>query len=122
MLQSSISLNFLFCLLNVNFFFIFLFKIFQDIKRGKMNNLSTFESNFGRMSPVECYKLNAIAVFYIVLFVFSSVVNFGVIWAIYVIKEKKGPLQWLIIFHSILNIIATLSELPFLIVSCFKCR
>ncbi len=73
-------------------------------------------------SPVECYKLQIISLTYIVL-LFASLVTNGLIFLANILyRGQKSALQILVFSHTIINIFATVTEFPILIISDALCR
>ena len=74
------------------------------------------------LSPVKCYKLNIIAVYCMILFLFSSISNALVLRKLHLKKKKKNPFEVFMITLTAFNLIGTLIELPFVITSNLFCR
>ena len=73
-------------------------------------------------SPVECYKLQIISLTYAVLFFVSLGTN-GLIFVANILnKGSKSALQILVFSHTTINIFATITEFPILIISDALCR
>jgi hypothetical protein len=72
--------------------------------------------------PVDCYTLNYIGVYCIVLFVISFISNTTLL--ILIIKFSKELLKnnLLMMWLIILNLIGTLIEFPLVAISAFKCK
>ena len=89
---------------------------------NKMLNISTL-TNFDLESPLECHQLNILACVYSIILVVSLVINCIILWAEFSGgKDPKRSLHWLIITHTILNILGTTLELPFLIATNISCK
>ena len=80
------------------------------------------ETFYGVSSPVECFKLNLIAIYCIVIFVLSLVFNSLLIIVFYIYKDLTSPLNPFIITLTIFNLAGTLIEFPFVIASNFYCK
>ena len=74
------------------------------------------------ISPIECYKLNIIAVYCIALFFASVITNCIQLKYFYANKKLRLPYDIFTITLSIINLIGTILELPFVILSNFYCR
>lgn len=85
------------------------------------NETASF-SYYGRMSPVECYKLNMIAVYCIVLFILSVLFNFSLVLIFARYKEMRTNLNMFVFTLTILNLIGTISELSLVIPSNMYCK
>ena len=77
---------------------------------------------YGVESPVECFNLNLIAIYCIVVVVLSLIFNSLLIVVFYVYKDLSSPLNPFIITLTIFNLVGTLIEFPFVIVSNFYCK
>lgn len=92
------------------------------MKSEILNLNSTFMNPGGVYSPVECRKLKIVAIYSAFVFVMSVTFNSKMILLFIKHKELFNSLNIFIITIAILNIFATLGELPFIIVSNFFCR
>ncbi|RNA35867.1 melanopsin [Brachionus plicatilis] len=79
-------------------------------------------SKFGQLSPIECYKLNIVSLFCIILFICSFSFNSILLWVFYMSKELRSPLNIIMIALTILNLTGTITELPTVIVTNYTCR
>lgn len=77
---------------------------------------------FNTTSPVECYKLNILAVYCMILFALSLIFNSLLLWIFFRHKELRSNLNMLIIALTALNLFASCIEFPFVITSNLKCR
>lgn len=77
---------------------------------------------FERLSPVECYKLNIIACYCIILLVLSVTFNSTLLLIFYRYKKLRTSLNMFIMSITFLNLIGSLSEFSFVIPSNFFCR
>lgn len=87
-----------------------------------MENLSSEIDFFERLSPIECYKLNIIACYCIILLVLSVTFNSLLLLIFFRHKKLRNSLNMLIITITFLNLIGSLSEFSFVIPSNFQCR
>ena len=71
---------------------------------------------------VECYKLVPIATYCIILFIVALTTNLALIWILLKNKELLHNANILILALSVLNIIGSLLELPFVLVSAILCK
>lgn len=74
------------------------------------------------ISPVKCEYLKIIAFYCLLVYILSLLFNSMIIG--FFLKNKKhiNPLNLLIIALAVLNVFATLGEIPLVIVSNFQCR
>ena len=72
--------------------------------------------------PTECYKLRIVGVLTTLLFIFSTTFNGILLYAFIKHKKLRTPLNIYIIAISVLNLVSTIIELPFIIVSNFYCK
>ena len=77
---------------------------------------------YNRISPVECYKLNWISVYCFFLFISSFVFNVILLWVFYKYKELRTTLNMFVIALTALNLLATCSELPIVMMTNWYCR
>ena len=77
---------------------------------------------YTRVSPVTCWKLNIIAVYCIFLFVSSILVNGTLLWIFFKVKELRTPINIFVIVFTVLSLIGSSVETPFVITSNFACR
>ena len=85
--------------------------------------LSFNETNmFDRESPIECYKLNIIAVYCIILFLTCIIYNLLLLLIFYKHKKLRTNLNIFIIALTILNLFGAVSQFIFVIPSNLYCR
>nr|QVK45896.1 G protein-coupled receptor [Proales similis] len=77
---------------------------------------------YSRPSPVDCWKLNLVAVYCVVLFALSVTFNSLLLWIFFRYKELRSPVNTFIIAITILNLVGSMSEFPFVITSNLYCR
>ena len=87
-------------------------------------NSTTFENNiiFDQISPVECYKLQVIGAFCMVLITLSTLSNGKLLHLFLKNKSLKSPINAVLFTICALNLLATLTELPLVAINCFSCR
>ena len=85
------------------------------------SNISVIDP-FDRPSPVECYKLAIIGVFFLTLGFASVIFNGLLLWIFFLYKELRNSMNAFIIALTICNLLATCTEFPFVIGSNFSCR
>ncbi len=88
-------------------------------------NSTNFENDeiaYDKISPVECYKLQIIGAFCMVLITLSTLSNTKFIYLFLKNKPLKSPMNALLFTISTLNLFATLTELPLVVINCFSCR
>ena len=83
---------------------------------------SASASILGSQSPIECSKLQIIAIICSVLFVASLASNSLLLHMLITCKHLKQPVNTFLIALTICNIVGTLFELPFTIASNLMCR
>ena len=77
---------------------------------------------YGKNSPIECYKLNLIAVYCIILLILSVFFNALLLLIFARYRELRISLNMFIIALTVLNLIGTITELSLVIPSNIKCR
>jgi hypothetical protein len=73
-------------------------------------------------SPIECYKLNILSIFCIIIFVLSLFFNFSLLMIFVSFKKLRTNINVLIIFITFMNLFMTITVLPFVIQSNLHCR
>lgn len=91
----------------------------HEVDHFLISNVQNYSLNY---SPVECKKLQIVAIYSILLFILSIVFNSKMVFVFLKYKELFNSLNIFIISLSVLNIFATLGELPFIIISNLYCR
>ena len=89
---------------------------------GISNASLTEYDQYNRLSPVECWKLNILAVYCVILFTSSIIINGSLMLVFIKTKELRTPVNLYLIVFTILSLIASFSEGPFVIASNFSCR
>lgn len=74
------------------------------------------------VSPALCYKLQALGVISILMFIACIVFNTFLLWVFLKNKELQSSFNMFIVALSILNLVGSFLEFPFIIVSNFYCR
>ncbi len=74
------------------------------------------------LSPIECTILNGISIFLIIIFLLSLILNLYVLVIFYKNKELHKPINLAIVVLTVANLLGTLLEFPFTILSNFYCR
>lgn len=72
--------------------------------------------------PVQCYKLQIIGVVCCILFATGVFFNGILLWAFIRHKQLRTPINYYVIGLTILNLIGSLFELPFIMVSNLYCK
>ena len=72
--------------------------------------------------PTECFKLRILGVLSTLLFILSTTFNGVLLHAFIKHKQLRTPLNIYIIAISVLNLVSTIIELPFVIVSNLYCK
>ena len=73
-------------------------------------------------SPTECYKLRIVGVLTTLLFIFSTIFNGILLYAFIKHKQLRTSLNIYIIGITVLNLVSTIIELPFIMVSNLYCK
>ena len=77
---------------------------------------------YERQSPVGCTFLKFISFYLTAIFICGVICNCLLIWIFCSNKHLRTNLNIFIITLSVINLLATVSEVPFVIVSNYKCR
>ena len=80
------------------------------------------DDSFSLESPIECYKLNIISFYCAILLLISIVINTSLLWVFYRYDDLRTSFNRFIIVLTFFNLIGSLTELPFVIVSNFYCK
>ena len=72
--------------------------------------------------PLLCYKLQALGFLCILLFIACIVFNTFLLWVFFKNKKLQSSFNMFIVALSILNLIGSILEFPFIIISNFSCR
>lgn len=86
------------------------------------NTTNRFIDEYSLESPVECYKLNLVGIFCLVLFLLSTFFNSTLLWTFIRQKSLRTSINVFILALTCFNLFGTVVELPFIIVSNLKCR
>ncbi len=78
--------------------------------------------DLGVVSPIECSKLHIIAYYLIIIFILGIISNSILLLILIRYKDMRVTLNIFVATITILNLFGTLTELPFVIHSHFKCR
>ncbi|CAF1098983.1 unnamed protein product, partial [Brachionus calyciflorus] len=87
-----------------------------------MNFYEEEMESFGQISPIKCIYLNIISLFLIILFIVSVCFNSILLWVFIKTKELQSPLNLIMIVLTVLNLIASLTEMPIIIVANYMCQ
>ena len=85
-------------------------------------NATFNEDYFNRLSPTPCWKLKLISAYCVALFSTSFLINGAIMYAFYKTKELRTPVNMFVLVFTVLSLIASFSESPFVIVSNYRCR
>lgn len=77
---------------------------------------------YNRVSPVECYKLQIIGVYCILVFVLSIFFNSVLLWVFHQNKKLRNSHNTFTIFLTFLNLFGSILQFIFVIPSNFNCR
>jgi len=88
------------------------------------NNLLSNETDpfSGIQSPINCDTLKYFTVYSILMFGSSLIFNSLLLIAFCKNKELRIPINMLILAITVMNLLATCSEMSFIIPSTFNCR
>lgn len=84
--------------------------------------IEKIETCYSMKSPTECYKLRILGIICIILFLSSLAFNTLLLKTFYKNKNLRTSFNAIIIALTILNLIGTILELPFIIISNLSCR
>ena len=85
-------------------------------------SIGSHHARYGEQSPTECWKLNIIALYCLILLILSIIFNSMLLWIFYLYKELRSSLNILIIALTAINLGASCVELPLVTVTNYKCR
>jgi hypothetical protein len=77
---------------------------------------------FNRPSPTNCIILKFISLYCLVLMCTSVTFNGALTFVFFKYKELRTPLNVMILVLTLLNLVGSCTELPFVITSNFLCR
>ena len=77
---------------------------------------------FERPSPVDCSTLKIISFYLAFIFMIGVLSNTTLIWILCSCKRLRTRLNIFIITLCVINLIATLIEVPLVMISNYKCR
>ncbi len=89
---------------------------------SQLKNLSVPIDPYDLESPVECYKLQILGVFCILLTLAGIVFNSILLYVCACKKDMRKSINSFMIAITVLNLFGCIFEMPFIIVSNFKCR
>lgn len=73
-------------------------------------------------SPTECWQLNLIAGYCIIIFVSSFITNLVLLLIFYRNKKLRTPINVFVIYFTILSFVGAASEFSFIIPTNIKCK
>ncbi len=85
-------------------------------------NTSSYEIEYFKESPIECYKLKLISGYLLLLFFLGVAFNTILIFVFMRNRSLITPLNLIIITMIVFNLIGGLFEFPVVILSNFNCR
>ena len=83
---------------------------------------NTYLDAYNRESPVTCWKLNLISLYFLILFTASLLVNSILLWIFFKEKEFRTPLNAFVVAFTALSVVGSIVQGPIVIVSNFYCR
>jgi hypothetical protein len=86
------------------------------------NNKNNSIDEYSLESPTECYKLQILGIICIILFISSLIFNSLLLNLFIKNKHLRTPNYASVIALTILNLIGTLTQLPFIIISNLSCK
>ncbi len=93
-----------------------------DIMYENNNNKNNSIDEYSLESPTECYKLRILGLICIILFISSLTFNSLLLNVFIKNKHLRTPNYASVIALTILNLIGTLTQLPFIIISNLSCK
>ena len=72
--------------------------------------------------PINCEILNIFGIYYVLLFILSNAANVSIILILLKYRNLLKHVYILILALAILSLFGTLTELPLIITTAFKCR
>ena len=89
----------------------------------ELNTNSTSDHDkYDVVSPTECWQLNIVAGYCIALFMSSFMANITILWAFIRDKKLRTPINMFVMYFTIMSLIGSCSEFPFIIPTNLKCR
>lgn len=86
------------------------------------NMTDLFDPFGGVQSPIDCWKLQVIATLLVLMCFFSVFINSLVVFTFYVSPELRTPGNMFVIAMTFINLLGSLSEFSYVIVSNYSCR
>ena len=86
------------------------------------NTARNITDPYSRVSPVACWKLNLVSIYYMLLFLSSILVNCALLLSFVRIKKLRTPMNLFVIVFTGLSLIGSLSQAPFVILSNYYCK
>lgn len=80
------------------------------------------ENYYSRISPIDPLILNTLAIFLLIIMILGVVLNSILLNIFRINEDLRTPLNVLIIAITVLNLVGSLVELPWVIHSCFSYR
>ncbi|RNA28085.1 melanopsin [Brachionus plicatilis] len=71
---------------------------------------------------VECYKLQAIAIYCLIIFLLSLIANSVLLWILIYFKELRNSMNAFMLALTVCNLVGSLIEIPMVIISNFNCK
>lgn len=97
----------------------------MNVKISKFFIFLTFQNKmFSNKNEIEseCQTLKIICVFMVVFLTLSFFLNSFVCWIVYMNRELKKPVYYILACICLTNLLASITELPLLILNLFNCR
>ena len=77
---------------------------------------------FSRQSPISCYKLNMLSAYCFLILILSLIFNTMLLRVFHLYKRLRTSINVIIIVLTYLNLIGSIIEMPFVILSNYYCR
>lgn len=87
-----------------------------------INENNDNSDSYSAKSPIECYKLNIVSVLCSILLLLSIIFNSLFIWVFCSYKEIRTTINMFLMSLTVLNLVGSILELPFVIASNYYCQ
>ena len=104
--------------MKINKFRSLILKFFYKMNFSKLNK----DYLIARQSPIDCSTLKVASYYLVLIFVIGVVSNTLLIWILCSNKKLRTNLSIYILVLSVINLMATLTEVPIAAVNNYNCR
>ncbi len=101
---------------------LFNFKSVKKITEKNMNNSFDSFKNATQNENARCFKLKLLAIAFLLVFIFSIIFNTLLLGMFSKHKCLRVSCNKFVIYLTVVNLIGTLCEFPYVIISNFYCR